>query len=225
MPGKGAGEDGNRMSTGRLRLGGGRDRGGDASLELRRIVGINEEIKSIVATAFKINLMALNAIFLAKRAGRAALGFGVLSNELRGFSVELSEQMRGLRELTSGSVKLVTDLVKEARRARIMERTDTQSQGRAHTILRAVTGRAMRQPGENGELATLRFQLTQRLDDTWRLVELGSVLARSAKIEAAYGGGFSAPLMQVSTDFEQIISVIKTSLESLKKHYMQEQRT
>lgn len=213
------------MSTGRLRLGGRRDRDGDASLELRRIVGINEEIKAIVATAFKINLMALNAIFLAKRAGRAALGFGVLSNELRGFSVELSEQMRGLREMTSGSVKLVTDLVKETRRARIMERTDAQSQGRSSAILRTVTGRAARKPGENGELANLRFQLTQRLDDTWRLVELGSVLARSAKIEAAYGGGFSGPLMQVSTDFEQIISIIKASLESLKKHYMQEQRT
>ncbi len=213
------------MTTARLRLGGGRDRSGDASLELRRIVGINEEIKAIVATAFKINLMALNAIFLAKRAGRAALGFGVLSNELRGFSVELSEQMRGLREMTSGSVKLVTDLVKEARRSRIMERTEVQSQGRASAILRAVTGRVSLHPGGNGELANLRFQLTQRLDDTWRLVELGSVLARSAKIEAAYGGGFSGPLMQVSTDFEQIISIIKASLESLKKHYMQEQRT
>ena len=30
--------------------------------------------------------MALNAIFLAKRAGNAALGFGVLSNELRRFA-------------------------------------------------------------------------------------------------------------------------------------------
>ena len=51
--------------------------------ELTCIVRVNEEIKSIVATAFRINLMALNAIFLAKRAGNAALGFGVLSNELR----------------------------------------------------------------------------------------------------------------------------------------------
>ena len=48
--------------------------------ELAGIVRVNEEIKAIVATAFRINLMALNAIFLAKRAGNAALGFGVLSN-------------------------------------------------------------------------------------------------------------------------------------------------
>ena len=53
----------------------------EAGRELRRIVRINEEIKSVVSTAFKINLMAMNAIFLAKRAGQSALGFGVLSNE------------------------------------------------------------------------------------------------------------------------------------------------
>jgi hypothetical protein len=46
-----------------------------ASGELARIVRVNEEIKAIVSTAFRINLMALNAIFLAKRAGNAALGF------------------------------------------------------------------------------------------------------------------------------------------------------
>jgi hypothetical protein len=204
-------------------LGRKRDEGGEASAELRRIVGINEEIKSIVATAFKINLMALNAIFLAKKAGRAALGFGVLSNELRGFSVQLGEQMTGLRQLTSGSVKLVTDLVKEARRIRILERTDAQSQGRAAALLKSVSGGAIRASGGN-ELRALRLDLTQRLDDTWRLVELGAVLARSAKIEAAYGGAFSGPLMQVSTDFEKIIGAIKESLENLKKHYTLERR-
>jgi methyl-accepting chemotaxis protein len=57
-----------------------------AGADLLRIVRINEEIKAVVGVAFKINIMALNAIFLAKRAGTAALGFGVLSNELRTFS-------------------------------------------------------------------------------------------------------------------------------------------
>ena len=64
-----------------------------AALDLLRIVRINEEIKRVVSVAFKINIMALNAIFLAKRAGNAALGFGVLSNELRVFSKDLRESM------------------------------------------------------------------------------------------------------------------------------------
>ena len=36
-----------------------------AGVDLLRIVRINEEIKSVVNVAFKINIMALNAIFLA----------------------------------------------------------------------------------------------------------------------------------------------------------------
>jgi hypothetical protein len=47
------------------------------------------------------------------------------------------------------------------------------------------------------------------------VVELGGVLARSAKIEAAYGGTFSASLMQVSSDFGDVITLIKQSLERL----------
>ena len=55
------------------------------------------------------------------------------------------------------------------------------------------------------------------LEETQQLVELGGVLARSAKIEAAYGGGFSPALMQVSTDFAEVIAQIKRSLEVLGK--------
>jgi len=80
---------------------------------------INEEIKSVVATAFKINLMAMNAIFLAKRAGQAALGFSVLSNELRRFATDLQQQMEVLRQMTHGSVASVTALVKTERLNRL----------------------------------------------------------------------------------------------------------
>lgn len=70
--------------------------------ELTCIVRVNEEIKSIVATAFRINLMALNAIFLAKRAGNAALGFGVPENRLSILALSLLNR-RARLALTSSS--------------------------------------------------------------------------------------------------------------------------
>ena len=60
-------------------------------------------------------------------------------------------------------------------------------------------------------------RLRAAVEETQQLVELGGVLARSAKIEAAYGGGFSPALMQVSTDFAEVIAQIKRSLEVLGK--------
>ena len=73
-----------------------------------------------------------------------------------------------------------------------------------------------------GQIATLNRRLNQMVSDTAQLVELGSVLARSAKIEAAYGGSFSTSLMQVSSDFEETIGEIQHSLASLTKQQSQE---
>lgn len=191
----------------------------DTGRELRRIVHTNEEIKKVVATAFKINLMAMNAIFLAKRAGQTALGFGVLSNELRRFAMDLQKQMTQLRAMTYGSVSTVTALVKQARVNRVLERARSESSGVGRSLIdefmRSRHGHAIAHHRE--QIAALNRRLTQMIADTAQLVELGSVLARSAKIEAAYGGVFSKALMQVSSDFENTIGEIQHSLESLTK--------
>lgn len=191
----------------------------DTGRELRRIVRTNEEIKSVVATAFKINLMAMNAIFLAKRAGQTALGFGVLSNELRRFAVDLQKQMSQLREMTYGSVTTVTALVKQARMNRVLERARKESSGLGRDIIAEFmrTRHNISFARQREQIAALNRRLSQMIADTAQLVELGSVLARSAKIEAAYGGPFSASLMQVSSDFERTIGEIQRSLESLTK--------
>ena len=192
----------------------------EAGRELRRIVRINEEIKSVVSTAFKINLMAMNAIFLAKRAGQSALGFGVLSNELRRFASDLQQQMAGLREATYGSVATVTAMLKQSRISRLLERARIEAQGEGKDLIQSLANRrdesTLAQSDE--QMALLNRRLSHMIADTAQLVELGSVLARSAKIEAAYGGAFSVSLMQVSSDFETTIGDIQRSFENLTKN-------
>ena len=192
----------------------------EAGRELRRIVRINEEIKSVVSTAFKINLMAMNAIFLAKRAGQSALGFGVLSNELRRFASDLQLQMAGLREATYGSVATVTALLKQSRISRLLERARTEAKGDGKGLIQSLASRRDETTlARNDEqMAALNRRLSHMIADTAQLVELGSVLARSAKIEAAYGGAFSVSLMQVSSDFERTIGEIQRSFENLTKN-------
>ncbi len=192
----------------------------EAGRELRRIVRINEEIKSVVSTAFKINLMAMNAIFLAKRAGQSALGFGVLSNELRRFASDLQQQMAGLREATYGSVATVTAMLKQSRISRLLERARTEAQGQGKVLIQGLADRRDESTlaRSDEQMAALNRRLSHMIADTAQLVELGSVLARSAKIEAAYGGAFSVSLMQVSSDFETTIGDIQRSFENLTKN-------
>ncbi|WP_348819402.1 chemotaxis protein [Fontimonas sp. SYSU GA230001] len=189
-----------------------------SSQELHRIVRINEQIKSVVRPAFRISVMALNAIMLARRAGDAARGFGVLSDELRRFAGELSQQMNGLRGLTASSVATVTALVKEARYLAISERItvvppavqekldEVRTRQRVAVHQRILTLRQTQ--------ASVRRLLT---DEILPLMQLGTVLARSAHIEAAYGGRFAAELGQVSAEFSRTIDEIETALTALHK--------
>jgi len=196
-------------------FGSGSTKSQQAGINLLRIVRINEEIKSVVGVAFKINIMALNAIFLAKRAGTAALGFGVLSNELRVFSQDLRDGMSSLTGLIYGCVNEVSLVLRDIRHTRLLRQAVEQSSvARLSSVLAA---RETKNEQHTRHLANLRKQLRSALDDAFRMVELGGVLAKSAKIEAAYGQSFAVPLAQVSGEFDSVVEEIRASLESLRR--------
>lgn len=188
----------------------------DTALDLLHIVRINEEIKAVVAVAFKINIMALNAIFLAKRAGTAALGFGVLSNELRSFSSALRETMLSLNGLIHSSVQEVSVLLQDSRYNAVLQAAAALAPSNT-CLLALIERREERTEKYRGKLSALRRSLASSVGDAYRLVELGGVLAKSAKIEAAYGAGFSASLAQVSGEFDLIVEDIRGSLDNLRK--------
>lgn len=186
-----------------------------ADLDLLSIVRINEEIKMVVAVSFKINIMALNAIFLAKRAGTAALGFGVLSNELRVFSQDLRTCMESLTGLIHGCVNEVSIVLQDIRFSRLLREASEMS---PHYPAQAVMKkRELENVSHARVLASLRTQLKRALEDAFQMVELGGVLAKSAKIEAAYGQAFAPSLAQVSGEFDGIVEEIRGSLESLRR--------
>ncbi|WP_043420973.1 chemotaxis protein [Azonexus hydrophilus] len=185
------------------------------STDLLRIVRINEEIKAVVGVAFKINIMALNAIFLAKRAGTAALGFGVLSNELRVFSQDLRTCMGGLSGLIHRCVNEVSVVLQDVRNTKLL-REAVAGTSRPELGL-ALKRRELANGEHQARLASLRRQLQRALEDAFQLVELGGVLAKSAKIEAAYGQGFAGALAQVSGEFDGIVEEIRNSLQALQR--------
>ncbi len=185
-----------------------------AGVDLMRIVRINEEIKSVVNVAFKINIMALNAIFLAKRAGTAARGFGVLSNELRVFSQDLRDCMSSLSGLVHACVDDVSRMLQDIRHTRLLRQAvATSSKPEFAAVLAA---REIENERHTQSFAGQRRQLKRSLEDAFRMVELGGVLAKSAKIEAAYGQSFAVPLSQVSSEFDGVVEEIRVSLESLR---------
>jgi hypothetical protein len=80
-----------------------------------------------------------------------------------------------------------------------------------------LAGRELKNAKQTQKMASLRKQLKRALEDAFQMVELGGVLAKSAKIEAAYGQSFAVPLAQVSGEFDNIVEEIRASLESLRR--------
>ncbi|EKE17935.1 MAG: hypothetical protein ACD_10C00204G0005 [uncultured bacterium] len=184
--------------------------------DLLRIVHINEEIKRVVGVSVKINIMALNAIFLAKRAGTAALGFGVLSNELRVFSQDLRTCMESLNGLIHACVNQVSVGLNGIRNSRLLTEAARLAPQQTN-VARVLYEHDQENERRSQRLTALRRQLKDALEDVFQMVELGGVLAKSAKIEAAYGQSFAPSLAQVSGEFDGVVEEIRGSLESLRR--------
>ena len=67
--------------------------------DLHRVVKANEDIKKVIRISSGVNLVALNAMLIAKRSGEKSRGFAVVSSELRVFSRKLEGAMTGLGAL------------------------------------------------------------------------------------------------------------------------------
>lgn len=183
--------------------------------ELNQIVGVSEEIKQVVARALQIDHLAINAIVLAKQAGQAARGFGQVSLELSAFSHTLKTCMETLARRTDGLVDAVTSRLKRGRLQAILNLAATEPQAGAN-LLSAVRRAEEQREHWSRCLEQSRRDLAGELEQANQLAELGKVLARSARIEAAYGGAFGAPLALLSNDFANVIDRIAGSLAVLR---------
>lgn len=188
---------------------------------LVRAVALNEEIKRVIGVAFRANLMALNAILLAKRAGSAATGFRVLSTELREFIAQLQETMIRLRGQTQDMVRAVTEEVRQNQVGRSLRQTAealVKTRSPHPDALDAVLlSRARVEALRLQRFETIDRSLRATLGDAADLSQFGAVLARTAKIEAVYGGEFSKSLTEVALDFDAIIQDIIASIDSLRR--------
>ncbi|MFO1318880.1 MAG: hypothetical protein U1F52_04650 [Burkholderiales bacterium] len=189
---------------------------------LSRVVSMNEEIKRVIETAFRVNVMALNAILLARRAGVVARGFGVLSNELREFVHQLEASMRRLQDLTADTVTAVSEDARRRRLQRTLQVTAAElagkSAGRASIMDTVLAAQNRWTEARRDRLGALNQSLLLSLSDADQLAQFGAVLARTAKIEAAYGGDFAGSLTEVASEFGNTIQKILTSLETLMRH-------
>lgn len=187
--------------------------------EMHRIVKANEEIKKVVRISSGVNLVALNAMLIAKRSGGKSRGFAVVSSELRVFSHRLEEAMTGLGALIFELVRDTSAMQKHHHERHHM-RIALARDGKLRDLVGPMLARreeAMRETGAaiRKDWHKLQLQISRVL----QLCEIGGALSRSAKIEAVYGGDASATLKQVANQIEETVNEIFATLKSLRTQF------
>jgi Methyl-accepting chemotaxis protein (MCP) signalling domain len=179
---------------------------------LRQSVLIHEEVKVVIRNCFEINLMGLNAILLAKKAGESARGFGVISSELRLLSIELQTAMQRLSALTQELLAAATQ------RLQVERRLARLSDASAHSEhIRTILAPAMQQAHSRLSNLVAASRFDECLADANRACTFGLVLARSARIESAYSGQMRSVLAELSETFAHKIEAILPRLDSLQR--------
>ena len=192
-----SGKSGNGGEKLRVRLGTPEMRG-SGKTELSLIASVNETVKEAIAASGNISLIAVNASLVAGRAGDRAAGFCVVAGELRRFSERMAADMSVWSKLIYGVVQETAlgrrqahVMYKLQAAGRMSEKAQSAIAGacaRSRTVLDGTTARSSMRVHEL--LALIQRSEKQHL--------MGGMIARSALIEASYGGSMQPMLRQIA---------------------------
>lgn len=183
--------------------------------DLAEVVRLNEEIKRVMRISREVDMAALNAMLMARRADGRVAGFVMVSAELRRFGHSLDQDMQSLGALLHDLVGQVATLRKCARMRRHFERAATDE--RTRPFLAEVLRRqdvVMRTAGDR--IAADKGGLCRRLGHALRLCDTGRVLSRNAAIEAVYAGTSASTLTEVSRHAGAAIDAVVVTLNGLE---------
>lgn len=178
------------------------------------IVVVNDSIRKIVTISRKVYIIALNAMFMARKTDGMASGFGSVTTELREFSDRLDGHMKGL---SVGAYELLVQVAKQLKRSRdyrYFSRTRSElSMGINIDIVDDVLEyQASQLEGIRHDFDVKRNQVRADLEKAKKLCDTGENLAVLAKIESVGAGGLSESLMQVAEQIGSTINEIQSVL-------------
>lgn len=161
---------------------------------------MNEEIKRIVEVSRHINIVALNALLTARQAGARSRGFAVVSHELRAYAARLEAAMDGLDAVISRLAVGIAEALKEKRLMSYIEAAVAET---AHGRLLDTYARVIDESGKVAAAVNRDWLVLGRaIREALKLSTMGVALARSAKIEAAYGADMTPVLTLVAGQVE-----------------------
>jgi hypothetical protein len=182
---------------------------------LSHAVSINESLRQVIEISAQINIVAMNALLVAKRAGQQSAGFRVVAMELRLFSQRIDQMMAHLGRLIFQLVRRIAELLKLGRNMRILRAAMSKSpeiEARLEDNFR----RKQIAYSETHSIAEADWdELEREIRRSLSLCSAGAMLSHNGRIEAAYGGSMLADMQQVADRIEDIMHQTISKLKQL----------
>lgn len=186
-----------------------------ATGEFQRMIGVNETLKEIVGMSRQVEMSAVNAMLIARRAGASAVGFGVVSGELRHFSRRLEGMVHALTEQLFALVSEMAHSGIRSRRQHLL--LEAAQLAECEGCLASAIGGNERRMAEQAEaIREAQGGLQAHLGRAVRLCDGGLNIARAARIEAVHGNAHTAGLRQVASEVDAVIEQVGRSFRTLE---------
>jgi len=184
--------------------------------DLQTIVQINEKVKRVVSLSDSIFIVALNAMFQARRA--KALGFNTVTSELRNFSAEVAQAMQGLKNSIEYQIEFIARYKHKQHFSQLVERVKEESSSERNLCF-------VKQMQISLEYSTNdmfeRFtecyrEFNQSFEKAQRACETGHSLFIHAKVEAQSTGVFVQHLLPVVEQIEKSVTTLTGLLKEIE---------
>jgi methyl-accepting chemotaxis protein len=187
-----------------------------SSSSLIQAVRINNEIRQVVEASRQVNYVALNALLISRKAGARSLGFAVVARELRTLSRDLEKSMSQLDAVIGDLVTGVASMIGRGRLLDYMGAAAAACAQPPNCMVRTLNGMRRFVEGRQVDVERDWEILSRHFTQALRLSELGGILSRNAKVEAAHGGEMAGALRQVAEQIETSVNQVIGLLRGLR---------
>lgn len=184
--------------------------------DLTSAVEISNRIREISHEAFLMRLEATNAIVMTRSRGILVPGFEAVSEQMGQISRELVGELQALHAATTAWIHAVSSQVGLAREVATLKMT-RDAAPHAAAIVERVMRPLERQLTESAAIEVERRKFMRALDDVRTRASSGCVLARTAKIEASYGGELADVLGETAATFTELADRVDESVRTIAR--------
>ena len=184
--------------------------------DLQTIVRINEKVKQVVSLSDSIFIVALNAMFQARRA--KALGFNTVTSELRKFSADVAQAMQGLKNSIEYQIEFITRHQHKQHFSHLVGRIaeESSSDRSLHFVKQMQTSLEYSTDDMFERFTECYKEFNQSFEKAQRACETGHSLFIHAKVEAQSTGAFAQQLLPVVEQIEKSVSSLSELLGQIK---------